>query len=126
MHIVLRVYLVVVVHPLRNQHVLTCVDHFVHLTFDVSQFYLLRIQLKRLSKLRNLSVKRIDHLNILCGLQSQVMVVFDELLHLVFQGFLVKSLQLVLKATGSIDNYWSETFVLVSRRIYAWSERRRI
>lgn len=97
-HVVLLVDFVLAVHALGDQEVLASVDHIVDLALDIPQLFLLRLQLKRLLKLGNLTVERVDLLDIGSRLHPQLVVVLDQLLDLVLKSLMVQRLQLVLEA----------------------------
>ena len=94
----LIVELLVIVHALRDEHVLAGVDDFVHFAFHIAELILLCSQLHWLLQLANLTAETVK-LFIVCHiLHLQVVVVLNERFHLLLQSTLVHSLELVLES----------------------------
>ena len=87
--IVLGVELLLIVESLRDQHVLTGVDHLIDLALDVTQLLLLASELVWLLELLNLALKVANSLAVCSVLQLKVIVVLDQGLHLLFERILV-------------------------------------
>ena len=94
----LIVKLLVIVHALRDEHVLASVDNLVHLALHITKLILLRCQLHRLFELADLTTEVVELFSICHILHLQVIVVLNERFHLLLQSTLVHSLQLVLES----------------------------
>ena len=94
--VLLRLSALIVVHALRNEHVLASVDHFVDLALDVAELILLLIELIRLSQLLNIARKAFNMVCICRILHLKIVVVLDQSLDLLLKSLLIHSIELVL------------------------------
>lgn len=104
---------------------LASVDHIVDLALNIPQLLLLSLQLEWLLKLSNLTIERVDFLDVGRSLHPQLVVVPDQLLDLILESLSVESLQLILK-TGAFEADGTKTIMPVERRISACAKRGRI
>ena len=102
-HIGLSLSLSIVLHALRDKHVLTSVDHLIDLALDVAKLILLSLQLEWLSKRRELASQILDLIAVRCVLHLKVVVVLDQLLNLLLESLLVHRCKLVFKTWLTID-----------------------
>ena len=80
-----RVNLLLILHALRDQHVLASVNDFVDLALDIAELILLSSKFVGLLELGDLMGQVVDLFSVRCILHFQLVVILYQSLHLLFQ-----------------------------------------